>query len=446
MPRRNPAAVNPGTEASVSAASPQVRVHRGGCIPVGRLQRWLCPLRWAAVLVVPAALVLPTATAAGQQQRQTETLAEAFRDGSASVDLRYRYEWVADDTFAVEANASTLRTALAYETGSYKGFGLFVEAENVSSVGNDLYHNIGAGDLGNGRIHLPVVADPELTQINQAGLRFAKGATTVRLGRQEILLDDHRFIGNVGWRQNHQSFDAFRIESSDLAHTTLNYAFIGRVLDVRGGFTPVSVHALNAAVAVHPAVQLVGYAYAIDYEHDRTRSTTTFGFEISNNPAHGNGRLLYEVEYASQRGSRGNPRPIEAGYVHLMTGREIRGVTVVAGWERLGGSPERGQFNTPLATLHPFNGWADRFLVTPAGGLEDAYVSVRGATDELRWSATYHAFRADTGGARYGDEIDVEFRYLAPWQQTFAVGAALYDADAHAADVRKVAVWTSIRF
>ena len=28
---------------------------------------------------------------------------------------------------------------------------------------------------------------------------------------------------------------------------------------------------------------------------------------------------------------------------------------------------------TPLATLHKFNGWADLFLTTPNAGLEDAY-------------------------------------------------------------------------
>lgn len=396
----------------------------------------------AAVL---AALMLLAGTAAGQEAER-QTLAEAFRSGSASIDLRYRYEWIADDRFDVEARASTLRTALVYETGSYEGFGLFVEAENVSSIGNAPYQNTGVGDPSKRRISLPPVADPELTQINQAGLRFTRGATTVRTGRQEIVLDDHRFLGNVGWRQNHQSFDAIRIESSDLAHTTLNYALIRRVHDIRGAAVPVSVHALNAAVSAHPAARIVGYAYGIDYENAESRSTATFGFEVSGRVERGGGRLLYEIEYAGQQGSAGNPVSIDAGYVHLLAGGELRGITLVGGWERLGGSPEKGQFNTPLATLHAFNGWADRFLVTPAGGLEDAYVSLRGKTDELQWSATYHVFSADTGGARYGDEIDLEFRYLAPWRQTFAVGAALYDAHAHSTDVRKVAVWTSVRF
>ena len=220
---------------------------------------------WAHRVAAMAALVLSVDPAAGQQPER-RALVEAFRRGSASIDLRYRYERVADDAFGAEAHASTLRTVLAYETGSYRGFGLFIEAENVSSIGNDLYHNIGAGNLNNRRVHLPVAADPELTQINQAGLRFARGVAAVRVGRQEILLNDHRFIGNVGWRQNHQSFDAVRVESSDLPHTRLNYAWMRRVHDVRGGTIPVSVHALNAAFSAQPAARVVGYTYAIGYE------------------------------------------------------------------------------------------------------------------------------------------------------------------------------------
>ena len=118
----------------------------------------------------------------------------------------------------------------------------------------------------------------------------------------------------------------------------------------------------------------------------------------------------------------------------------------MAGWERLGSSPETGQFRTPLATLHAFNGWADRFLATPAGGLEDAYVGLCARTGGLQWSATYHDFSADTGAARYGDEVDVEFRFAAPWGQTFAAKAALYDADTHSTDVEKFWGWTSMRF
>ena len=221
-----------------------------------------------------------TISVAGQEEEpQRKTLTEALRDSTASIELRYRYEIVADEAFDLDAHASTLRTVLSFETGLYKGFGLFLEAENVSTLGADLYNNAGAGDLQNGCTDRPVVADPGLSQTNQGGLRYTAGRTTVRVGRQEILLDDQRFVGNVGWRQNHQSFDAIRVESTDLERTTLNYAFINGVRDIRGGDTPVASHLMNAALAAHPAAQVVGYAYALDYELTPARSTATFGVE-----------------------------------------------------------------------------------------------------------------------------------------------------------------------
>ena len=48
----------------------------------------------------------------------------------------------------------------------------------------------------------PVVADPADTEINQALIRYQGDKWRVAAGRQEILLGDVRFVGNVGWRQN----------------------------------------------------------------------------------------------------------------------------------------------------------------------------------------------------------------------------------------------------
>ena len=171
-------------------------------------------------------------------------------------DLRYRYEWVRDDAVGLDGHASTLRTALSYETGAYEGLAVFLEAENVSGVGAGLYDNAGVAHLGNRRFDRPFVADPELTQMNQAALRYTRQGTTVQVGRQEILLDDQRFVGNVGWRQNHQSFDAVRVESSDVPGTTVNYAFIRGIHGIRGGAIPISIQVLNAAFAVRGSSSL----------------------------------------------------------------------------------------------------------------------------------------------------------------------------------------------
>jgi hypothetical protein len=84
------------------------------------------------------------------------------------------------------------------------------------------------------------------------------------------------------------------------------------------------------------------------------------------------------------------------------------GITYRAGWEHLGGNGARS-LQTPLATLHAFNGWADKFVVTPAGGLEDRYFGAGGKfgrgsyAGKLNWAVAWHNYSADIGG-NYGRE------------------------------------------
>ena len=73
----------------------------------------------------------------------------------------------------------------------------------------------------------------------------------------------------------------------------------------------------------------------------------------------------------------------------------------------LGGDGETS-FQTPLATKHAFNGWADKFLLaTPANGLVDAYLTATGKVAGIKLLATYHMFSSDEGGDDYGSELDL---------------------------------------
>lgn len=64
-------------------------------------------------------------------------------------------------------------------------------------------------------------------------------------------------------------------------------------------------------------------------------------------------------------------------------------------------------FQTPLATLHAFNGWADRFLTTPADGLEDLFLTAGTALWGFNLGVQYHQYKSDNLGYRYGDEWGV---------------------------------------
>jgi len=145
------------------------------------------------------ALLLALALAPAAAAQQQGTFLDALKASRPVLELRYRYENVADDALPGRpARASTLRTVLGLETGVWHGLSLRLDAEDVSVVGSDLYNNAGAAGSGNGVTDRPVVADPDGTAIHQAYLRWQGQRADLRIGRQEVVLGHARFIGNVG--------------------------------------------------------------------------------------------------------------------------------------------------------------------------------------------------------------------------------------------------------
>jgi len=398
----------------------------------------------AALLLLALAVIGPTTALAEEEP----SLKGALKNGKATVNLRYRYEDVSDDAVGDKhARASTLRTVLGYRSQAYKGFSLQLEAENVAVVGNDLYNNRGAGSLNNGVRDRPVVADPADTEINQALLRYQGDMWQVAAGRQEILLGDVRFVGNVGWRQNHQSFDALRIDNSSLGGLRFTYAFVDRVNRIFGDSQDMASHLLNASFDLQNIGKFTFYGYLLDYQDAAGLSTSTWGLEFAGKRSLSDQRaLLYEIEHAEQSDHADNPNAIDAGYTALMIGASLPKVTFKLAWELLGGSPDDGQFSTPLATLHKYNGWADKFLSTPADGLEDLYLQANGKIGKIAWLVKYHDFGAESSSVSYGQELDLQLVYTSPRGVLFGLKGALYDADQFAADTNKWMVWSVYGF
>ena len=396
-----------------------------------------------------ALLMAPGMPLVAEEEPADLTLAEAVTKGKPILNFNYRYENVKeDDRFDKPAHASTLRTALGYRSAAWKGLSFLVEAENVTVIGNDLYNNAGFGSLNNGVRNRPVVADPALTEINQTFLQWQNKDNKLQLGREEIILDDARFVGNVGWRQNHQSFDAFTFNNTSLERIDVFYGYLSKVNRITGEVADMSSHLLNVGFKLGNVGTLTPYAYLLDYtQADKIgNSTSTWGAEFAGKYAvTDNTSVLYEVEYAQQGDYADNPRSIDASYYFLMAGGAFEPVTVKLGYEVLGGSETDGQFRTPLATLHKFNGWADRFLNTPTDGLQDLFLSLNGKVGPVAWMVVYHAFSADTGGSKYGDEFDFNFGYTAPWKQSFGFKGAIYNADEFSVDVTKLWLFTSYK-
>ena len=411
-------------------------------------------LRVVFAALLASGLLIPAAF--GEEET---TLAEAFTQGKPILTFRYRYENVNDDAFDKEAHASTLRTVVGYRTKTWKGLGLHIEAENVASIGNDLYNNIGKGDLNNGVTDRPVVADPAITDLNQTFLWFEKGGSYLQIGREEINVDDQRFVGAVGWRQHHQSFNAFNFTNKSLDWASFRYSYISKVHRIQGSTWDSDSHLVNARFKLGDAGKygsLTPYAYLLDFDHvpQFGISSASYGLEYQGQYKIDDAKSMnWEAEYAGQRDYGNNPNSLDASYLFLTVQGVFKPLSVRLGYEILSGNRQDGRFTTPLATLHKFNGWADKFLNTPITGLKDLYVALNGKVGPVKWAAIYHDFSAESSvaaadiehGAEYGDEFDFQFLYTAPWKQGFGFKGAMYFADEFSRDTNKFWVFTTYK-
>ncbi len=367
-----------------------------------------------------------------------EDLATAISSGDASLNLRYRYEYVDQDSFSEDAHASTLRMRLNYQTGGWRDWSGFLEFDHVLEVFLNDY-NSGAGTSSGDRNQYPVVADPNGSDFNQVYLQYAPNEDwRTRVGRQRILLDDQRYVGGVGWRQNEQTYDGVSVQYKGFENTTLFYSYVSNVNRIFGSDVPAgdhdqSTHLLNAKVGLSADWTVVGYAYLIDNDDLPAFSTDTFGLRLNGGFALGDGRLSVVADVATQSDADNNPADYDATYFRIQGDWKLDALTAGIGFESLGSDNGQG-FRTPLATLHAFNGWADKFLATPGAGLEDLYFKVGYNYKPWSFMLVYHDFSAESGGDDFGTEIDLSAGRAFAERYKLLLKLAAFDADDPAYD------------
>lgn len=357
------------------------------------------------------ALLLAAPFAAGNE---SDTLASAVKSGKVGVNVRGRYEHVDQDNVSEKADALTARLRLNYKTGAWNGWSGFAEYDHVFHLLSDF--NSGAG-TSPGKGQYPVIADPKGSDLNQLYLDYKLNDDSVfRFGRQRILLDNQRFVGGVGWRQNEQTYDGLTFTTTALHNTKLQYSYIGYVRrifgqTVSGGKNNVDTHLLNARIDLADGWSLTPYYYYIDNQDVAAFSTGTAGARLAGGFEAGEaGKIKLVAEFATQSDAANNPVSYDAQYVHVDAALVMdNGLSVGIAYESLGGdaSVSGASFRTPLATLHKFQGWADRFLVTPAEGINDIYATVRYKAGKWNLTGVYHDFAAESGGGDFGTEFDL---------------------------------------
>ncbi|WP_299263753.1 alginate export family protein [uncultured Psychrosphaera sp.] len=361
--------------------------------------------------------------------------------GKANVDLRLRFENVTQDNALEDASALTLRTTANFKTNAYSGFYGFVELENSVALIED-YNSTQNGEAG-----YSVIADPATTELDQAYVGYKNDGVSVKLGRQVITMDNHRFVGHVGWRNDKQTFDALSATYDASEKLKLSAAYITKRNRIFADAADIDASdiLLNAALKTEFGT-VTGYGYLLETDNGTDNSLNTFGARLTGAKSD----ISYTLEFATQT-NESSGIEYDTSYMLGEVGTKFGGVSVKAGYESLGSDDGVVGFTTPLATLHKFNGWSDQFLGTPGVGLNDLYATIAGKAGGGKWSATFHSYAADEASATV-DDLGTELNVIYTTKiSDFPVGIkyAMYtagDQDAGKVDTDKLWIWTGYKF
>lgn len=298
-----------------------------------------------------------------------------------TIDIRLRYEY-GDQEALDPSHAATMRNRIGLLTRDLGGFQAFAEYEGTLAVDRDAYN---PGN-GNGPATRTVIADPESHELNQAWVSYNDPSMiwSLKTGRQGVNLDDQRYIGTVGWRQNMQTLDAAAVTWDPNEDLRVYYGYVWQVNRIFG----------SEAIAP-PSTDFQGQSHLFNAKYEGLPFGTLSTY-------------AYLLEYAHQTDGAENPLDYSANYARAEVSRDLTdGVNAAVGYEYLGSDNGVG-YKFPLATLHKFNGYADRFVSTPSEGLSDLYATV-GTTvgGGIKLALTYHHFWDDGLDLSFGNEVDL---------------------------------------
>jgi len=368
-------------------------------------------------------------------------------------DFRLRYETVDQDGLPNDAQAVTarLRAGLEFTNGDFSFL-----AEGEGTLPLDENYN----STTNGKTSYPLVADPKNAELNRLQVQYTGiESTTVTVGRQRINIDDQRFVGSVGWRQNEQTFDAVRVESTAIGplKADVTYAWADRtIFGEQSAIQSIPGSNVFATLATtFDTVTVEGFAYLIDQDQASRRqfSSQTYGARAEGKfPLAQSLALDLTASYARQSDWKDNPNSYDADYwlgeIKVTYDKLIlTGACEILGADNGAASTS---FQTPLATGHKFQGWADKFLTTPANGIRDLNGSVGYALGSfdivgpVSLLGAYHQFDSDRASLDYGHEWDAQVVMKLRPDLSLTAKYASYSADKFATDTDKL--WVEVDY
>ncbi|MXO99468.1 hypothetical protein GRI97_10755 [Altererythrobacter xixiisoli] len=365
-------------------------------------------------------------------------------------EARLRYEHVDEASFAEASDAVTARVRLGAQASAGKLTATVIGQGNLALV--DHYF-----DGLHGTQTRPQIGDPENLALYVAQLRYADEGLAITAGRQKLLLEDERFVGNAFFRNNAQSFDAVRAELAPAKGLTIDLTYAWNARTIWGshghGARQQGVGGDNVFAILGyatPIGKISAFAYIVDQNEAQVQgyrlSNQSYGVRLAGARELATGtKLSYQLSHARQSDHHNNPNDYAASYWLADAAIDWRGWKLNAGYEVLGASDGTAftSFQTPLGSIFKFQGWADKFATTPPDGVRDLYVSggygwsKLGPLTGISLQAAWHRLRSDRLSRHYGDEINL--LASGKWAKTtLSLRYAHYDAARFSSDTDKL--------
>lgn len=385
------------------------------------------------------------------------TFIDSVKEGKNLSSFRLRYENVDQDGLGPSGTAAankelkdgealTLRSLIGWQTSPYNNFSFAAQLINVAKFSDDYndgtsFTPINAASNQPDKLAFAKVVDPDYTGVNQLFVDWTGIKNTrVRLGRQATNLDNVRFIGDIAFRQVMQVFDGVSVMSKAIPDTDIFVAHYESVRQISTKLrTGGTLEIANAKYYLTPTESITGYAYLSSFDDlglgngwfgagatntIANQSNKTFGARLDGiHPFSPNLRAVYTAEYANQSDYQGGDKRIDAYYYKLGGGVGIDFLTIRIDQEKLSSNNSLYAFQTPFGTNHLFQGWVDKFLVTPRQGIQDTFVTATYRCDDFLFFADYHLLRSDKDfakvGGGFGDKYGKEWNVAATYNYNY---------------------------
>jgi len=281
---------------------------------------------------------------------------------------------------------------------------------------------------------------------------------SLKIGRQEMIFDEHRLIGNIGWIQQGQSFDAVR-GSMALGALDLT-AFYARTVAM--DTHPTLGNTVQGNATFESSFSGVRLTYKLGGKGDRITpyfyyalNPSRTGAGVDNTPDIAKnikyvgayflkhfGGIRFRFDGAYETGKKSQTVDIRAYMLTAALGTKLdigSGANVTLWFDYLSGddgtdATKVKTFTTPYATNHAYYGHMDNYLNNPSQGLMDAAIKfwVK-PTPKLKFVVHGHLFRSAKSTTAntskdLGQEIDTQLHYPLARNTKLVLGYSHYFA------------------